>query len=345
MRILYAIQGTGNGHLSRAKDIYPELCKYGEVDVLISGIQSDVNVDFPVKYKLTGLSFIFGKTGGIDFLATIRKMRLFNLYKNTRQLNIQQYDLVINDFEPVSAWAAKIRKVPCVSLSHQWAVSHPRAPKPTDQNYLFGKLVLNHYAPCSDGFGFHFRPYGRKIFTPVIRREIREAKVSNRGHITVYLPSYDDPTLVAFLKRFKNVNWEVFSKHCAGECVYDNVHIQPIENNAFIESMASSNGVLCGAGFEGPAEALYLGKKLMVVPMKGQFEQQCNAAALSSMGVSVIRRVSRQYYDRIHYWLLDSKPLVEVDYPDQTAEILKSIFQKYTKGVASRKVQENSVSM
>jgi hypothetical protein len=45
MNILFAIQGTGNGHLSRAQDIYPELLKYGNVDVLISGIQADV--DFP----------------------------------------------------------------------------------------------------------------------------------------------------------------------------------------------------------------------------------------------------------------------------------------------------------
>ncbi len=61
MKILFAIQGTGNGHLSRARDVYPELCKYGEVDVLISGIQADVEVPFPVKYKKYGMSFIFGK--------------------------------------------------------------------------------------------------------------------------------------------------------------------------------------------------------------------------------------------------------------------------------------------
>ena len=63
MKILFAIQGTGNGHLSRARDIYPELAKYGDVDVLISGIQADVAVPFPVKYKLYGMSFIFGKKG------------------------------------------------------------------------------------------------------------------------------------------------------------------------------------------------------------------------------------------------------------------------------------------
>ena len=36
MKILYGIQGTGNGHISKSETIYPLLKKYGEVDVLIS---------------------------------------------------------------------------------------------------------------------------------------------------------------------------------------------------------------------------------------------------------------------------------------------------------------------
>src|ERR1700761_5706613 len=101
MKILFAIQGTGNGHLSRARDVYPELAKYGEVDVLISGIQADVKVPFPVKYQLYGMSFIFGKKGGVDMWLTAKKLRLFQLIKDIKQLPVETYDLVINDFEPV----------------------------------------------------------------------------------------------------------------------------------------------------------------------------------------------------------------------------------------------------
>ena len=38
MKILYGIQGTGNGHISKAETIYPILKQYGEVDVMVSGI-------------------------------------------------------------------------------------------------------------------------------------------------------------------------------------------------------------------------------------------------------------------------------------------------------------------
>ncbi|MFM7329964.1 MAG: glycosyl transferase, partial [Bacteroidota bacterium] len=37
MRILYAIQGTGNGHLARAEEIIPILFSYGKVDLFVSG--------------------------------------------------------------------------------------------------------------------------------------------------------------------------------------------------------------------------------------------------------------------------------------------------------------------
>lgn len=327
MKILFAIQGTGNGHLSRARDIYPELCKYGEVDVLISGIQADVEVPFPVKYKLYGMSFIFGSKGGVDIWLTAKKLKLFKLIRDINKLPIEDYDLVVNDFEPVSAWACKLKRKPCIGLSHQAAVMAPNAPQPAEGD-LKGELVLKYYAPVTDAYGFHFRRYAKNIFTPVIRREIRNMAPTDRGHYTVYLPSYDDKALVEHLSHFAEVRWEVFSKHNKEAFSFKNVHIQPIENNSFIQSMASSTGVLCGAGFEGPAEALYLGKKLMVIPMQSQYEQQCNAAAAAQIGVPVIKHLSRKYYDKIRWWLL-SDERVKTDFPDETAEIIRKLIEEH----------------
>jgi len=58
---LYAIQGTGNGHLSRAKDIIPILQQQGELDILVSGTQADIDLPYTIAYQFKGLSFIFGK--------------------------------------------------------------------------------------------------------------------------------------------------------------------------------------------------------------------------------------------------------------------------------------------
>jgi uncharacterized protein (TIGR00661 family) len=103
-----------------------------------------------------------------------------------------------------------------------------------------------------------------------------------------------------------------------------NVALQPVNNDAFIRSLASCRGILCGAGFETPAEALYLGKKLLVVPMKNQFEQYCNAAALKSMGVPVVKNLKEKHVPTIREWVQSGQP-VPVDYPDQTEEIIERV--------------------
>lgn len=326
MKILFAIQGTGNGHLSRARDVYPALAKYGEVDVLISGIQADVVFPYPVKYKFYGMSFIFGNKGGVDIWKTAKKLKLFKLIKDIRNLPIEDYDIVVNDFEPVSSWACKMKKKPCIGLSHQSAVLNANAPKP-EKSDLKGELVLKYYAPVTASYGFHFDRYADNIFTPLIRKQIRDIAPTNEGHYTVYLPAYDDTALVQHLSHFEQVKWEVFSKHNKEAFTFKNVHIRPIENDAFIQSMASSTGVLCGAGFEGPAEALHLGKKVLAIPMLQQYEQQCNAEALESIGVPVIPQLSKKYYDVIDEWLSTGEA-VNVNYPDITDEIIAQLMRE-----------------
>ncbi|MEO6850681.1 MAG: glycosyltransferase family protein, partial [Mucilaginibacter sp.] len=103
---------------------------------------------------------------------------------------------------------------------------------------------------------------------------------------------------------------------------------QPIDNEKFIKSMAQSAGVLCGAGFETPAEALFMKKKLLVVPMKTQYEQHLNAAALKSMGVPVIKSLKPKHDETILNWIENGK-VIDVDYPDNTKEILEFVIGQY----------------
>jgi uncharacterized protein (TIGR00661 family) len=96
----------------------------------------------------------------------------------------------------------------------------------------------------------------------------------------------------------------------------------------FTASMAASSGVLCGAGFETPAEALFLGKKLMVIPMKNQYEQHLNAAALQAMKVPVIKGLKPKYKTVISEWLENGQE-IPVNYPDITQEIIDMIVKKH----------------
>lgn len=320
MKILYAIQGTGNGHLSRAMDIVPCLKRRGEVDVLVSGIQGDLPLPFPTTYKFNGLSFIFGKSGGIDLWKTLLKSSLKRLIREIKALPVEKYDLVISDFEPVSSWACYRKNKPVVSLSHQSAVLSPQSPKPPHLD-MIGHLVLKSYAPSTSQYGFHFDSYADNIFTPVIRSQVRRQKICNKGHYTVYLPSYDDKHLVKWLSEYPHIHWQVFSKHNRRPFRLRNIFIQPINNEKFIASMASSEGVLCGAGFETPAETLFMGKKLLVIPMKNQYEQHLNAASLATMGIPVVKSLKPKNAPVITEWLLHGKP-VSVNYPDITSNVV-----------------------
>lgn len=319
MKILYAIQGTGNGHVSRAREIVPLLQRHGEVDLLISGTQVDVKLAQDIKYQFHGFSFIFGKKGGVDHYKTWKNMDLFQFRKDMKAIPLKEYNLILNDFEPISAWACRLQGIESVSLSHQASFKSKKVPRPKTVDW--GKLILSRYAPTTHHIGFHFDRYDDFIYMPVIRSEIRTLSPTNLGHYTVYLPAIDDKDLVHVLKQIPQVRWEVFSKHTNVAYNDGNVFVEPVNNEKFNQSMASCEGVFTGGGFEGPAEALHLGKKLLVAPMRFQYEQQCNAYALKQFGLPVIWGSNRNWVPILKDFV--SKPQAhKFHFPDETAAII-----------------------
>lgn len=327
MKVLYAIQGTGNGHLSRAKEIIPALQNRVDVDILISGSQAEVDFQFDVKYHKKGLGFYFGKAGGIDFYRTIKKNNIFRFLKEIITCPVKNYDLVINDFEPVTAWACYFRGVKSISLSHQGILYTENVPRPNFYN-LIGKLVIKYYAKCKDNYGFHFQKYNNKIYTPIIRFDIRKLKNIEKEHYTVYLPAYSDKKMIKVLSKIQGVKWEVFSKNTKVNYQVKNVLVRPINSEKFEQSLASCKGIICGAGFETPAEAIFLKKKVLVIPMKNQYEQFFNAKSLEELGVPVLKALKQKYLDDIIYWI-ESDQKVQLDFPDETQCLIDHILYDY----------------
>jgi uncharacterized protein (TIGR00661 family) len=327
MKILFAIQGTGNGHLSRAQTLLPEIKKYGDVDILISGNKADIKMNHPIKYFYKGLSFSFGKQGGIDFRKSITEANIYRLIKEYESIPVENYDIVINDFEPLTAWSCRVKQIPCIGLSHQSALFQPFVPMPSESNWI-GSFILQYYAPVPDAVSFHFDAYNPSIFTPVIRNDIRKMRKTYKGHLTVYLPAYADEYIATILGGIKGMKADIFSKSGTRQQASNGIRILPIETEAFALSMASANAVLCGAGFETPAEALFLNKKLMVIPMKNQFEQQCNATALADLGISVLSSLQTENAVEIKNWL-ESENHIHLDYPDLNQEVVKTVFEKF----------------
>ena len=326
MKILYGIQGTGNGHLSRAEEIIPEFLKHADVDVIISGNQSQLKSSFEINYNKSGLTFMASKKGKVDLMSTIFKSHPIDFIRDIKNFPIKQYDLVISDFEPISAWSALIHNVPSIELSHQAAVLHQSSPKPIKKDVI-SNYILSHYCPTKLKFGFHFEEYDKQIYSPIIRDAVRQLEPSNSNHFTVYLPAYDNKRILNILAHFP-VEWHVFSKYTTIEYTEKNVTFKPIDKDSFTASLISCKGILCGAGFELPAEALYLGKKLMVIPMSGQFEQECNAESLRRMGVTVLTELSLSFYRELNYWINFEKPIA-VNFNNQLKNVIDDVLNAF----------------
>ncbi|UMB59937.1 glycosyl transferase [Lutibacter sp. A80] len=327
MKILYAIQGTGNGHLSRAKEIIPALLKRAQVDILVSGTQSEIVLPYNIKYINNGLSFYFGKNGGIDFVKTFKNNSILKVYNEIKNCPVKDYDLVINDFEPISAWASILRGVKCISLSHQGALYTRNVPKPSRTD-LLGKFIIKYYAKCSNTYGFHFKKYNDKVYTPIIRKDIRLLKKIEKDHYTVYLPAYSDEKIIQVLSKIKGIKWKVFSKNTKEYYQKKNVYVTPVNSRKFEKSLASCQGIICGAGFETPAEAIFLKKKLLVIPMKNQYEQHFNAKALKELGVPVLKSLKKKHISTIQHWI-DSNYQIKLDFPNETQQIVDNILYDY----------------
>jgi uncharacterized protein (TIGR00661 family) len=136
--------------------------------------------------------------------------------------------------------------------------------------------------------------------------------------------------LAGLLNKANKVQWHVFSKRQKTPYVQGNVSVFPVNNEAFNNSLASCEGLLTGGGFEGPAEALFLQKKVMMIPMKGQYEQQCNALSASRLGVPVIQEIDDQFIFHINNWITHDKKIT-VDFPNETAQIVDDMVKRYAR--------------
>ena len=94
LKIFYAVQATGNGHISRAIEIYPHLQKYGEVDIFLSGSNYDLKCELPVAYKSRGISLAYNQqNGSIDIKNTIHNIRFKQAWREAKHLPIEKYEI------------------------------------------------------------------------------------------------------------------------------------------------------------------------------------------------------------------------------------------------------------
>lgn len=332
LRLLYAVQGTGNGHVARAQALVPIMLAQPNVrlDLVVSGTLVDVDLPITPRERYSGFSFRYGKKGGIDWFQTFWANSWWKLIRSIQRAPVREYDLVINDFEPVTAYACRWHNVPILDVSHQAGVRHPRAARPKRLDPL-AEWVLEHFAPANRCLGFHFVARGNNYRTPVIRPTVRQLKRTPDGSVLVYLPAFSPEVLLSVLKELNRREWYVFVR--PGTFVPQkspkHVHWHTIDQDFFLDRLSQASHVLCSAGFELPAEALFLGAALAVVPIAGQYEQACNAAEAKKLGARVLRGLHRpKDLQKLRDWL-DEEQVQPVYFPDETETLVQDLLRRF----------------
>lgn len=315
MHIFYGVQGTGNGHITRARVMAKELYKAGiQVDFQFSGRQKDQFFDMALfqDYRVKeGLTFSVNH-GKVSYVKTALGCKPVTFIKDIKNLDLSRYDLVITDFEPVTAWAAKTQGIPVLGLGHQYAFKF-KIPK-TGSDPL-ADMVMRYFAPADKRIGLHWHHFGQPILPPII--ETREPKPVIGNKIVVYLPFEDTQEIIAQLTPFEHYEFHAYMPKPTPSPV-DHIVCKALCREGFQEDLSNCAGIISNAGFELASEALQLGKKILVKPLSSQMEQISNAAALVQLGYG--HAMEELDCKAIEHWLHDSHA-VHVSYPN-TAKLL-----------------------
>ena len=325
MNILYGVQATGNGHISRSREVVKKLKEMGHaVWVLFSGRQPDRFVDveaFEPYTILPGLTFQTNK-GKIQIFRTATRLNLSRFYRDISSFDVSDIDLVITDFEPISSLVARRYRIPSIGIGHQYAFLHPI---PMAGANPVSRWVLVNFAPVDIPIGLHWHHFGFPILPPIIPAHLRSDRPVDAKKILVYLAFESLAEVTETLELIPSHHFYIYGSGKI-ETASDrgHLHLRPFSRQGFLDDLVECSGVVCNAGFELASEALHIGKKLLVKPLKGQLEQLSNALAISKLGLGdVMECLDTQ---QIRQWLQRSAAPA-ANYPD-VAGILAQWLEK-----------------
>ena len=160
---------------------------------------------------------------------------------------------------------------------------------PQREDYRIARMVVRAMVPNAGEYlvtTFFRPPLARRrttLIPPIVRPEIAAATCEQGDHLVVYASGAKRE-----IEALKATGVPCFVYGMRGgpdEPVKDrNLEMRPPSNEGFVEALRTCKGVVAGGGFSLMSEAVYLGKPLLAVPLRGQFEQLMNARYLQRTG-------------------------------------------------------------
>lgn len=317
-RIVYGVSGEGSGHSSRSREMILHLEGKGHSVKVVSYDRGYANLkdDFDV-FETEGLH-IASSDNKVSIVKTFTEnlKKLSDGHKKLTALRHQIFkefspDLVITDFEPMTAYLAKHYNLPLISIDNQHRMRYMAYPKPPhlEKERLITENVIRSMVPKPDVSLVTSFFFGEPendhtfIFPPILRQEVLGQKTQAGDHILVYLTSGFD-SFVKLLAGFSREHFIVYGYN-KNEQV-GNLCFKAPSQKGFLEDLAASKAVMATAGFTLMTEALYLKKPYLALPMRGQFEQELNGFLLAKLQYGAnLRKPSREAVASFLYQLPD----------------------------------------
>lgn len=302
-KVFCGVQATGRGHLSRYGVVREMLQRCGhEVYGFASG-QELPGYECGIQKFEPGPTF-FIRNNRIDLLkscaynATRAPGFLRAFFQVRRDLREGGYDHAVVDFEPLSARSVTASGVPFTIFDNQTFSLLPHEDLPGAHSYLLPmrQFVKLYYGPALKRatriLTYSLVPAQsvlpqQVIVPPCIRQQVRELEPSPGNHLLFYSSV---GLLPEGLIEFARVNPEAEVRAYVAGVPADaelppNLKVPSRDSSSFLEDFASCRGYVSNAGFESVAEAIWLGKPMMIVPIQGQWEQNINAMVIRQRGI------------------------------------------------------------
>jgi UDP:flavonoid glycosyltransferase YjiC (YdhE family) len=282
MRIAYSCAGEGFGHAARLVVMGPRLAARHEI---LYCVPEEVRPF--LERKMPGFTaraipcLAFAKRRDrIELFRTVRDnlprlLRFpFTVRRLAAWLRAAGVQAVVSDFDPFLAWAGRAAGLPVFQFNHPGIVADCMGWHPLSWIQALAAKFLEGPWTERAHISFYKSPIG-PLFRPAIFRH----PVSQGGHILVNLTkeSYRRPVLGLLRGRHPGLEIRVFPDPAAD----------------FEASLASCRAVISSAGHQMIAEALALGKPVLALPQRGQWEQTLNARMLAATGRGMASSLGR----------------------------------------------------
>jgi len=305
-RIIYAVAGEGFGHASRAHLIGQRFLDAGHEVMFVSSHRALLYLRqyYGRRVKeIFGLTFAY-RQGKVDPVATFFKnaVHLPQANRQNKKLFDQVYapfrpDLVVTDFEPFTGWWAWRHGVPFISISNEHILTACKLEHGLWDTIprLTATVVTHFYYIGAEAYvviNFFRAPVKKRsavLAPPVVRPVVTTLEPSDAGHVVVYSTTgMHENRLCTVLHDFEDQTFYVYGFNRFAEvknCVF-----KERSTEGFLADVAASRGVIASAGFSLMSECLYLKKKMLLLPLAGQYEQIVNARYAERLGLAVMSR-------------------------------------------------------